>query len=106
MFRAQQGHKDRARALPSGFRHLAWSERVPYQAVRIDDSEVFATQFHPELTREDNILRYLRYREAYGLTGDPEQDPVMQRMATSHGATALLGRWLEQTWGPTSPSDQ
>lgn len=95
-FNAQLGHKDRAHRLPDCFTHLAYSEQAPYQALRLPDSQVFATQFHPELTREDNTMRYVRYQEAYGGWADPETDPVLLRMADSPGSTALLARWVDQ----------
>jgi len=57
---------------------------------------VVATQFHPELTRDDNIMRYLRYQEIYGGVRDPEEDPILKRMSHSEGATALLRRFVEQ----------
>ncbi len=91
-FKAQLGHKDHAARLPAGMTNLASSELAPYQALRVDGLPIVATQFHPELTREANTERYLRYWEAYG-TGDATNDPVLARMADSPLATALLPRW-------------
>ncbi len=92
-FKAQLGHKDHAERLPAGFIHLARSERSPFQALRVEGAPIFATQFHPELTRETNTERYLRYWDSYG-SGDVEDDPVLASMAATPGASALLSRWV------------
>ena len=65
-FDAQLGHKDRAFTLPSVVVNLVRSARCPYQAIRIDTSgPVYATQFHPELSHDENLLRFTRYKEQY-----------------------------------------
>lgn len=93
-FPAQLGHKDRAARLPSQMTHLASSERAPYQAFRLKGTKVFATQFHPELDREANLLRYLRYWDMYG-SGTQEDDPVIKSLRDSPEASSLLPRWLK-----------
>ena len=98
-FRAQLGHKDRADSLPAGMTCLARSERAPIQALRVDDTAIFATQFHPELDREANTARYLRYWEEYG-TGDASDDPGLRSMRDTPEASALLPRWVEQELVP------
>ena len=94
-FKAQLGHKDRATRLPAGMTHLASSALVSYQCVRVGDSDVFGTQFHPELTRQANTLRYLRYQAGY-VEAEPDrpEDQVLQSMEESPLATALLPRWM------------
>lgn len=92
-FDAQLGHKDHAARLPAGMVNLASSSLAPLQALRVQGLPVVATQFHPELTREANTERYLRYWEAYG-TGDRSDDPVLARMKDSPEATGLLRRWV------------
>ena len=94
IFPAQLGHKDRATRLPSQMIHIAGSERAPYQAFRLKDTRVFATQFHPELDREANLLRYLRYWDLYG-SGSQEDDPVIGSMRDTPEASSLLPRWLK-----------
>ncbi|MDP6944709.1 MAG: type 1 glutamine amidotransferase, partial [Myxococcota bacterium] len=95
-FMAQLGHKDHAARLPAGMTNLAFSELAPYQALQVEGLPIVATQFHPELTRDANTERYLRYWEAYG-TGDKANDPVLARMADSPEATGLLRRWAALT---------
>lgn len=96
-FEAQEGHKDRAARLPASMTHLAYSELGPYQALRVEGLPIFATQFHPELTRDDNASRYLRYQAGYGLSSGSEADPVLRRMKDSPEAFALLPRWVALT---------
>lgn len=93
-FQAQLGHKDRADRLPAGMVNLAHSERAPYQALRVDGLPVFATQFHPELNKDTNRARYLRYWDEYG-GGDPDDDPVLKSLDDSPEASALLPRWVQ-----------
>ncbi len=64
-FAAQMGRKDRARALPPGAVHLAASRRCPYQAFRIEGKPIWATQFHPELSGDENRERFVKYQENY-----------------------------------------
>lgn len=90
--KVQLGHKDRASRLPSGMTHLASTALAPYQALRVEGTPIVATQFHPELNKQDNIDRYLRYWEEYG-SGDPGNDPVMRSMDDSPAASELLPRW-------------
>lgn len=80
-FIAQLGHKDRAARLPEGVEHLASSERAPFQALRVTGRPVYATQFHPELTWEDNRNRFLRYMAEYGSLFGAE---AAQRQLDSH----------------------
>jgi len=95
-FKAQLGHTDRAVELPAGVQGLAYSERVSQQAFRIPGRRIFATQFHPELNRSTNEDRYRRYRERYGGATNEAEDPVLQSLADSPGATALLERWVRE----------
>ena len=100
-FWAQLGHKDRADHLPSGMTNLARSQRTPMQALRVEGAPVFATQFHPELSRAANELRYRRYWNAYGRPAPrPEEDPVMRSLRDTPDASALLRRWVDSELVP------
>lgn len=98
-FAAQQGHKDRAAELPPGAIHLASSRLSPYQAFRLRDHRIWATQFHPELDRETNEERYQRYLEhyrgevAFGGDGEtatfrdsPESEALLRAFARHYAA--------------------
>ncbi len=96
IFKAQLGHKDRAEHIPSGMTNLARSERVPFQALRIGDLPIIATQFHPELDRAANVHRYEAYLAHYQGSSAKNEDAVMDGMVESPEATALLPRWLDE----------
>ncbi len=72
-FHAQLGRKDRAAQLPGQVSNLAASPDVPFQALRVPGEPIWATQFHPELTKTDNLLRYKRYLDGYRSVMDPEE---------------------------------
>ena len=95
-FVAQQGHKDRAARLPEGLVHLASSERAPYQALRVPNAPVWAVQFHPELDRDGNRMRYRHYLENYSPTlTAAEVDAAMDRFDHSPEASRLLEHFLK-----------
>lgn len=99
-FLAQLGHKDHATRLPSGFVHLAGSERSPYQALRVEGKPIYATQFHPELSMERNRERFIRYLEAYS---DPDMvdtpETVLANYRDTTSATDLLRRYFSDVLG-------
>jgi GMP synthase (glutamine-hydrolysing) len=95
-FMAQLGRKDRASRIPAGYLHLASSERAPFQAFRIPGRPIWATQFHPELTGEDNRLRFDRYRQGYGsVMSEAEQQLTLSRFRESPETETLISRFLE-----------
>jgi len=95
-FKAQLGHKDRAETLPSGMTNLACSDRASCQALRVDGTQIVATQFHPELTRADNAFRYKQYQASYASSAAGDSDEVLATLEESPEATALLPRWAAQ----------
>jgi len=95
-FPAQLGRKDRATRLPEGALHLASSERIPYQALRIPGKPIWAAQFHPELSEEDNRLRFIRYQTGYGsVMSEEEQEKTLDRFGPSPATEKLIARFLE-----------
>ena len=90
-FDAQQGHKDHVVRLPDIAHHLANSSRSEYQAARFGDSLVWATQFHPELTLEDNRRRVYIYQERYV----DRLDEVLDILRPSHDTHGLLARFAD-----------
>ena len=96
IFMAQLGHKERAERLPPGVINLAYSDRVAYQAFRVPGKPIWATQFHPELTREENLLRFQRYLSIYSKLFTAEE--IQQTLANfrpSPETEKLLPRFLE-----------
>jgi len=61
-FDAFVGHKEACSELPPGAVLLASGEVCPVQAFRVG-ANVFATQFHPELTNEGIVTRIRIYRD-------------------------------------------
>lgn len=94
-FHAQLGHKDRALHLPTGAVWLASSERCPYQALRVGRN-VYATQFHPELSAEANRRRFLQYWNEYAYVfGEAAAQRILDTLRDSSHASALLRRFGE-----------
>jgi GMP synthase (glutamine-hydrolysing) len=95
-FDAQMGRKDRAETLPGGVLHLATSDRCPYQAFRIPDKPIWATQFHPELSGEENRERYIRYVSNYEHhVDDATREATLERFHPSPHTEGMLGRFVE-----------
>ncbi len=96
VFWAQLGHKERAETLPPGVIPLAYSERAPYQAFRVPNKLIWATQFHPELTVEENRQRFLRYADVYKAYLDPEEIKAhLETFRPSPETERLLPRFVE-----------
>jgi len=93
-FVAQQGHKDRAKTLPSQATCFAKSDLAPYQAIQIQGKPVYATQFHPELTGAANRRRFERYLDHYGHVFGPEKArQMLEEFLPSPEASGLLRRF-------------
>jgi GMP synthase (glutamine-hydrolysing) len=95
-FSAQEGHKDSAMAPPIGATCLAQSLRCPVQAIRVGDGPVYATQFHPELSHDDQRLRFLRYYDLYcGIYGRDRTQQILDSICPSPHANDLLPRFID-----------
>ena len=93
-FLAQEGHKDRAIHLPDGCVWMARSERCPYQALRVGETLVYATQFHPELDDKAQRLRFSRYFDLYkGIYGEQRALEILEEMRPTPESNALLPRF-------------
>jgi len=64
-FWAQEGHKDHVVRLPKGAIHLASSALSKYQAFRLSEGCLYGVQFHPELSKQDVLVRYQMYHQDY-----------------------------------------
>ena len=87
------GHKDRLEAPPDGVDTLVRSDGIACHAFRVRDRRVWATQFHPELTAEENRHRYLYYFQHY-----PGEDPdpvVLGSLRETPGTHALVARFVD-----------
>ncbi len=99
-FQAQLGHKDRAETLPDGVVNLARSENSSFQALRIPGKPIWATQFHPELNREDNLARFKIYMAGYASTMDKETlKQTLDRFDESPETEDLIPQFLDIVFG-------
>lgn len=99
-FRAQLGRKDRASRLPQGVLHLAASENAEFQALRVPGQPIWATQFHPELTKATNLARFRRYMAGYAAIMDKaEVAKTLARFDESPEANQLIGRFVKLVFG-------
>lgn len=96
MFTAQLGHQDQATRLPKGTLNLASSERSPYQAFRVPGKPIWATQFHPELSRSENLKRFNRYLDTYSKVMTPEErETATSNFRESPETETLIGKFIE-----------
>ncbi|MBT9588097.1 type 1 glutamine amidotransferase [bacterium] len=72
-FMAQQGHNDVVEDVPPPFVWLATSERCRWQALKHPDKPFYGLQFHPELGRDDFMVRMRKYAHEYAATPDRYQ---------------------------------
>ncbi len=96
-FTAQLGHIDKVTHIPNSLKNLASSKLSPYQALRIPNAPIVATQFHPELSREDNLKRYIYYIDNYYSgpnTKEEEIEKAKREFRESPESSALLPLFL------------
>ncbi len=89
-FDAQEGHHDHVTRLPPGVTLLATGEVSPYQAFRVDGAPFWASQFHPELTRESTVARFIHYRDLYS-TNPEEAEKTLQTLGSREDSPELAG---------------
>jgi len=63
-------HSDRVEKLPNGFKRIAHTSNAPYAAIVNDEKNIYAIQFHPEVTHSVEGSKILRNfaREVCGVT--------------------------------------
>jgi len=88
-FWAVSGHKERAVELPKEAVLLAFSELCPYHCIKILDKPFYAFQFHPEVNRQDLVMRITRYKERY-LNGDEALEKIVRDSTKSTTESNIL----------------
>ncbi|MEQ1570563.1 MAG: type 1 glutamine amidotransferase [Myxococcota bacterium] len=95
VFWGQEGHHDHVITLPRGVTRLAVGSGIENQAFVVDGSPFYASQFHPELTSDTTIERFVHYAALYAEPGTsdaivahlrsgpdtPEMGEVLARLA-------------------------
>ena len=95
-FPAAIGHEDIVDELPPGAVSLASSGTIENEALTFPGKPIYATQFHPELDRDDLIERIAAYPPYLSLTGAGTIEELRAITPETPGATALLRRFANQ----------
>ncbi|GIW80516.1 MAG: glutamine amidotransferase [Gemmatales bacterium] len=98
-FPAQMGHEDYVAELPPQATLLAYSEKVPHQAYRFDDAPIYCTQFHPELTSHDLLLRLRNYPQYVERIARVTLSELTASLQDSASAQAILKRFVAHYFG-------
>jgi GMP synthase (glutamine-hydrolysing) len=99
-FLAQLGHKDRVEHLPRNVLNLATSVNSPSQTIRIPEKPIWATQFHPELSAEENLRRFRQYIQGYAsMMSDQEVKETLARFQDSPETDRLIPGFMEIVFG-------
>jgi GMP synthase (glutamine-hydrolysing) len=77
-FWAQEGHHDHVIDLPPGVTLMVTGAAIPNQAFRVDGAPFWASQFHPELTRETTLDRFHYYADHY--LKPEEREPMLAQI--------------------------
>ena len=94
-FEAFLGHKEAITSLPDGIAPLVSSAACPVQAFRVG-TNVYATQFHPELDIPGMITRIDAYKHAgYFPPEEAEEVKATARASDVHQPGRLMARFVE-----------
>jgi len=93
------GHEDIVTALPRGATRLASSALVENQAFRFDGKPIYATQFHPELSRADMVERLAAYPAYLPLAGVGSLEEFERSLPETRRVEAILTRYLDLVTG-------
>jgi len=94
-FLAQTGHKDRIVKLPQDAIRLAGSERCPVQAFTFPATGIYGFQFHPELAKDDVVMRLRYYKDNY-VTVDESVDKIAAALKDTPESCGLISKWIDR----------
>ena len=94
-FLAISGHQERAIALPKKLVHLAFSERCPYHAIKVEGAPIYGFQFHPEMDAPDLKARLLRYQARY-LDDTSQTQKIIDSLQETHHANQLISSFVDR----------
>ncbi|MCA9245495.1 MAG: type 1 glutamine amidotransferase [Planctomycetales bacterium] len=98
VFQAQAGHEDRVVELPATAVLLASSDKVAQQAYRIEGKPIYATQFHPELNRDDLLGRLGAYPTYVQKIAGKTVAEFSQHCRDTPETEALLRRFVQHVF--------
>ena len=94
-FLAVSGHKERALTLPPGLVNLAYSERCPYHAVRVEHCPIYGFQFHPEVDATDLKARLNRYQHRY-LNDSSRIQSILESIQETPQSNQLISNFIDR----------
>ncbi|PZD74289.1 GMP synthase [glutamine-hydrolyzing] [Acaryochloris thomasi RCC1774] len=94
-FLAVSGHKERAVELPPGVTLLAFTERCPYHAIKLEGKPFYGFQFHPEVDHHDLESRISRYQDRY-LKTDGHLQEILSHLYPTPEANLLLHKFVDR----------
>lgn len=95
-FLGQMGHEDHVVELPANATLLAYSDKVAHQAYRFDDAPIYCTQFHPELTRDDLLIRVENYPEYIERIAGLPPERFVEMVEDTSPSEGILTRFVER----------
>jgi GMP synthase (glutamine-hydrolysing) len=98
-FRGQAGHEDLVAELPPNATLLASSDLVPHQAYCLPTGPIYCTQFHPELGRDDLLIRVRAYPEYVRHIAGLSVDQFAERCETTPETEEILPRFVQCVFG-------
>jgi GMP synthase (glutamine-hydrolysing) len=93
-FLGQMGHEDHVVGLPPRTTWLAHSDKVRYQAYRFDDAPIYCTQFHPELTTDDLLIRLGGYPEYVEKIARTSLEQIREGLRDTTPSEGILKRFV------------
>jgi len=90
------GHKERASILPEKCEVLAYSPLCPYHVIKFTDKPFYGFQFHPEVDREDLIIRVTRYQDRYLESREELQQIIDDSVNETTHANALVSKFIDR----------
>ncbi len=98
-FHAQVGHEDSVMELPPNTTIIAGSERCRIHAYRFDDAPIYCTQFHPELTHDDLLMRLDAYPEYVERIAGLPMDEFKKTTQESPEASGIIAAFVSHALG-------
>lgn len=95
-FTAQTGHSDHVQTIPSGTVLMAQGDLVQTQAFRIEGTQFYSTQFHPDMTGAQARERYIAYHhKLQAVTPTATVEEAQKFELDRDDACSLLGNFIE-----------